>query len=62
MTEKTTKLLRIKTVADRLDCSVRTVWQLIALGHFEKLKIGVRSSRVTEESVLRFIESRRSQG
>ncbi len=57
-TPKHSRLLRIKAVAEEyLDCSVRQVWHLIALGHLEKLKIGTRSTRVTEESVLRFIES-----
>ena len=60
MSPPSTRLLKLKTVAETyLDCSLRTVWQLIALGHLEKVKLSAHAARVTEESVLRFIDSRR---
>lgn len=63
MTTSPAKLLKVGTVArDYLDCSVRTVWQLIALGHLERVKLSARATRVTEESVLRYIDRCRGRG
>ena len=60
MTPAHPRLLKVQTVAeDYMDCSKRTVWQLIASGALEAVKLGPRTTRVTESSVLRLIEARR---
>lgn len=55
------RLLRVSTVATRLDCSVRTVWHLIALGKLTAVRIGRRSTRIEEAEVERFVTDARRQ-
>jgi excisionase family DNA binding protein len=54
-------LLRIKETAERLACSVATVYDLIKSGQLIAVKVGVGGGgiRVAEQDLASFIESRR---
>ncbi len=55
------QLLRIKAVAERLACSVRTVWALIAAGQLRAVRLSPRATRVEEAELARFIERAKSR-
>jgi len=50
------KLLTVTETADRLGCSVRTVWTLIAQGELPKKMLGSRCARIPECAVVAFAE------
>ncbi len=56
-------MLTVKQVAERLNCSIATVYSLIDSGTLACVRIGSRGGgiRVTPEDLQAFIESRRSQ-
>ena len=51
------KLLRVSTVADRLDCHRSYVYVLAKKGKLSLVKIGERGSRITESSLEQYIAS-----
>ena len=59
---KEDKALKVTDVAKRLNCSRRQVFRLIEHGALAGLKLGARSTRITESELERFLAegSRRS--
>ena len=56
-----TQLLKIAEVARRLQCSVRTVWALIAAGDIRAVRLTRRATRVEEAELERFIDRARGR-
>jgi excisionase family DNA binding protein len=53
------RYLYVTTVAQSLRCSNQHVYNLITSGELEAIKIGKRAIRVTESSLIRFLEQSR---
>ena len=58
-TKKTDRYLTVQHVAERLSCSERYVSELIHIGALIAIKIGPRAMRVSEKSLIEFIEVQR---
>jgi excisionase family DNA binding protein len=57
------RLLTVRETADRLSCSARTVWTLIAQGRLPRVKLGERTTRISEASVVALAQTAaRSEG
>ena len=50
--------LRLSTVAERLDCSARTVRRLIYSGDLAAVRVNARTLRVAESELDRFLAER----
>lgn len=48
--------LRVSTVANRLDCSVRTVYRLIESDELDAIKKTPHNTRISEESFVRYMK------
>ena len=57
--ESRDRYVTIQAVADFLSCSERYVYDLIAEGSLQAIKLGSRAVRISEQSLNAFIESRR---
>lgn len=51
-------LYQINRTAERLDVSRATIYRLVRAGHLKLVRVGARSSRITEESLTTFLASR----
>ena len=56
MTETKKRWLKVSAVAQNLSCTERHVYDLIVAGSLEATKIGSRAVRVSEVSLLAFVE------
>lgn len=57
------KLLRVNTVAEMLDCSTSHIYNLIAGGHLQAVKIGKKAGiRVEKESFSLFLAREKNPG
>jgi excisionase family DNA binding protein len=54
--------LRVRDVASRLGVSERLVWRLISTGEIRAVRIGQRSTRVTEGDLAAYLDSRPTVG
>jgi excisionase family DNA binding protein len=57
-------VLRVKDVAQRLDCSISTVYGLVSDGLLACIRVGIRGGaiRFTEEDLQAYVQSRRVEG
>ena len=53
------KYLTLQVVADLLSCTVRHISDLIIEGSLVAIKVGGRAMRVSEQSLIEFIEKRK---
>jgi excisionase family DNA binding protein len=53
------KYLKIQVVAEILSCIDQHIYNLIVEGELEAIKVGARAMRVSEQSLLAFIERRK---
>lgn len=51
--------LRPNRVAEFLDCSPKHVWELVSQGQLEAIRLGPRAMRISEVSVMGFLEKMR---
>ncbi|MGD0275908.1 MAG: helix-turn-helix domain-containing protein [Syntrophales bacterium] len=59
MKDQPDKYITVQKVAERLDCSVRHIYNLMQEGYFVIIKIGKdKGVRISEKSVNAFIESK----
>ncbi len=56
--QKPLHLLNAHHVANRLNCSNNTVYPLIQDGSLKAIRIGKRALRITESSLIEFLEFR----
>ena len=59
MTSIKDKYLTLQVVADLLSCTERHIYDLIAEGYLTAIKVGSRSVRVSEQSLIEFIEKQK---
>jgi excisionase family DNA binding protein len=59
MTSIKDKYLTMQVVSDLLSCKERHIYDLIAEGALTAIKIGGRAVRVSEQSLIEFIETRK---
>jgi excisionase family DNA binding protein len=62
MSDQINRVRRLKTAAERLGCSVKTVQRLIARGEITVVKITDRIPGITDAELDRFIASRAMGG
>lgn len=56
MEPKVSKILRVSSVADRLECDPRTIYRLCGDGELPWFRLGRRAIRIREEDLEAFIE------
>ena len=59
MTSIKDKYLTLQVVADLLSCTERHIYDLIAEGSLMAIKVGSRAVRVSEQSLIEFIEKQK---
>ena len=59
MTSIKDKYLTMQTVAEILSCTERHIYDLIVEGSLTAIKVGGRAVRVSEQSLIEFIEKRK---
>lgn len=59
MTSIKDKYLTMQVVADILSCSERHIYDLIVEGALTAIKVGGRAVRISEQSLIEFIEKRK---
>ena len=55
------QMFSLQRTARFLDRTVKGVYDLVESGDLEMIKLGYRTSRITSESIRRFVESRRQK-
>lgn len=56
--QKSNRLLNVHHVARCLSCTENTIYSLIQDGSLKAIRIGKRALRITESSLIEFLESR----
>lgn len=56
--QKSSRLLSVHHVAKRLSCSNKTIYFMIQDGSLKAIRIGKKALRITESSLIEFLESR----